>query len=191
MMILFSMLLKFSGNYLNNNNQLNSAGNINFLATAKITWSGFMNNIVDFSESYKFKAIIFDIKTVSFVISILLLAGIIFVIFKMMALGRVAQKKQFKEKKTIKIWNKIEKKLNSGIKENYKLAVLEADKFYDESLKIAGYEKEKGLVNIEDIKKAKRIKKNIIDDNAYVLTKEEAEKSVYAYKGGLEELGVL
>jgi hypothetical protein len=104
-----------------------------------------------------------------------------------MGMGRVVKKL----KKNQKRWLKIEKKLNSGQEANYKLAILEADALYDEYLKILGHEKENGLSNINEIKMAKGVRKKIVDDNQYVLTREEAEKSVYAYKKGLGELGVL
>ena len=91
----------------------------------------------------------------------------------------------------IKRWAKIGKRFNSGVEANYKLAILEADNFYDESLKILGYEKEKTLSNIEEIKRTKRIKNRIIDDSNFILTRENATDGLIAYKKGLEELGIL
>ncbi len=161
MMILFSTLLKFSGNY--------------------------PNNAVGFFKSYTFKEIIFNLKTISLILSLLFLAGIIFVIWETMCLGKTVKK----IKKVTKRWLKIEKRLKSGQEANCKLAILEADALYDENLKILGYEKEKGLSNIDEIKLAKSIKRKIIDDNQYILSREEAEKSISAYKKGLEELGML
>lgn len=86
---------------------------------------------------------------------------------------------------------KIEKRLKSGQEANCKLAILEADAFYDDNLKAVGYEKEKGLSDIDEIKMAKNVKRRIIDNKQYILTREEAEKSVYAYKKGLQELGAI
>ena len=88
-------------------------------------------------------------------------------------------------------WEKIEKKFKSGVEANYKLAILEADSFYDETLKTLGFEKERNLSNIDEIKKAKRVKARIIDDSGYVLIEEEARNTLDAYKKGLEELGVM
>lgn len=187
MMILFSMLLKFSGNYPNNSiDPIRNAG-LELAAQARSAWFVLSANVLDFYNSYKFKEIIFTLKTISAILSLLFLVGIIFIIIKTMGMGRVVKKL----KKNQKRWLKIEKKLNSGQEANYKLAILEADALYDEYLKILGYEKEKGLSNIDDIKMAKGVRKKIVDDNQYVLTREEAEKSVYAYKKGLGELGVL
>lgn len=161
MMILFSMLLKFSGNY--------------------------QNNAVGFFESYTFKEIIFTLKTISLILSLLFLAGIIFVIWKTMCLGRSVKK----IKKVTKRWLKIEKRLKSGQEANCKLAILEADALHDEKLKALGYEKEKELTSPDEIKIAKNIKRRIIDDNQYLLNQEEAERAITAYRKALEELGVL
>jgi len=187
MMILFSMLLKFSGNYPNNSTDTLGESTYKFFATARNVWLDFSANVLDFYNSYKFKEIIFTLKTISTILSLLFLVGIIFIIIKTMGMGRVVKKL----KKNQKRWLKIEKKLNSGQEANYKLAILEADALYDEYLKILGHEKENGLSNINEIKMAKGVRKKIVDDNQYVLTREEAEKSVYAYKKGLGELGVL
>lgn len=86
---------------------------------------------------------------------------------------------------------KIIRRLNSGIEANHKLAILEADRLYDESLKILGYDKEKTLNNLDEIKKAKKIKNHIIDDSNFKLTAENAVYGLIAYKKGLEELGIL
>jgi len=100
-------------------------------------------------------------------------------------------KKIWNTKETHKQWAKIGKRFKSGIEANYKLAVLEADKFYDESLKIVGNEKEQMLSNLEELKKARRIKTRIIDDSEYVLNRENAINVLVAYKKALEELGIL
>lgn len=182
MMILFSMLLRFSGNYQNSPNN-----SIKLLTTAKNVWLDFGASAVGFFESYTFKEILFTLKTISLILSLLFLAGIIFVIWKTMCLGGSVKKM----KKNPKRWMKIEKRLKSGQEANCKLAILEADAFYDDNLKAVGYEKEKGLSDIDEIKMAKNVKRRIIDNKQYILTREEAEKSVYAYKKGLQELGAI
>jgi hypothetical protein len=180
------MLLKFSGNYLNNFSIAEKA-NERFFTTTKNVWSRFGASIIDFFKSYKFKEIIFTLKMISVILSILLVACLLIIIVKSVKLGRAATK----IKKNNQRFLKIEKKLISGQKETYKLAILEADALYDDCLKILGYEQEKKLSNFDEIKKARQVKKQIIDNNHYALTKEEAEKSISAYKHGLRELGAL
>jgi len=193
MMNLFSKSPKFSGNFLNNpNNSTNytnatngvvTQGAAKFLAQAKDIWASFFTGIMDYFKSYKFKELIFTLKTISLILTIILLAIIIYVFIKSMALG--------KKKKAPKKWAKIEKRFNSGVEANYKLAILEADKFYDTSLKALGKDLEKNLSNVDEIKKARRVKNNIVDDSGFALTREDAEKSLNAYKKGLEELSVI
>jgi hypothetical protein len=164
-----------------------------FLAEARTAWIDFGASVVNYFKSYQFKELIFTLKTISFILCLILLAMIIYVFIKSAALNKPASKTTTKisKKKAFKQWAKIGKRFNSGIEANYKLAVLEADIFYDESLKIIGYDKEGGLSNIEEIKKAKRIKNRIIDDSEFVLGRNNAADVLIAYKKGLEGLGIL
>jgi len=209
MMNLFSKLRKISNKFRNNliigvtittsitydiinNPPLNSESG--FLAQAKSAWIDFDASVIDYFKSYQFKELIFTIKTISFFISLILLGIIIYVFIKSMALGgaiKQTKKTEKSKKKKLKLWVKIEQRFNSGIEVNYKLAVLEAERFYDESLRILGYDKEKTLSNLEEIKKAKKIKNRIIDDSGFRLSEEGAADALIAYKRGLEELGVL
>lgn len=198
MMNLFSKSLKISSNYLSNldavprtvvttdgqSQDIAGESTIKFLAQAKNAWMGFGASMIDFFESYKFKEIIFTLKTISLILCILALIAIIFIFLKMRALGA-------SKKRTLKKWTKIERKFKSGAKSNYKLAILEADSLYDETLRSVGYDKEKTLSNLEDIKSAKKIKAGIIDSSAFVLSEEKAENALNTYKKGLEELGAL
>ncbi|MFH1129238.1 MAG: hypothetical protein V1686_00680 [Patescibacteria group bacterium] len=211
-MNLFSKSLKFSGNYLNNpdyaesakvvianNNNYNDPvkeGMIRLMAQARTVWTDFGASVFDFFKSYKFKEIIFTLKTISFILTLILLAIIIYVFIKSNSLNKAKtitdnKKSVFKKKKTQKKWIKIEKRFNSGIEANYKLAILEADNFYDECLKILGYESEKNLSNVDEIKKAKKIKNRIVEDSGFMLTTEDTKNSLDAYKKGLTELNVI
>jgi hypothetical protein len=167
-----------------------------FMAQAKNVWDGFGASVADFFKSYKFKEIIFTLKTISFILSLILLAIIVYVFIKSNSLGKAKvvtdnRKPVFKKKKTQKKWLKIEKRFNSGIEANYKLAILEADNFYDECLKILGYESEKNLSGVDEIKTARKIKNRIVEDSSFVLTTEDTKNSLSAYKKGLKELNVI
>jgi len=171
-----------------------AAGNniTGFLAQAKIAWIDFGTSMVDYFKSYQFKELLFTLKTISFIISLILLGIIIYIFIKSSTFKKTTKLVQkIKKKKTQKVWMKIIRRLNSGIEANHKLAILEADRLYDESLKILGYDKEKTLNNLDKIKKAKKIKNHIIDDSNFKLTAEDAVYGLIAYKKGLEELGIL
>jgi hypothetical protein len=220
MMSLFLMSLKFSDNYLNNSvsstvvvaaaattTTAHSSNEAIFvrdvsklMAQAKDSWIGFGANVVDFFHSYAFKNIVFTLKSISLILSLLALAAIILIFLKMRALGKPVkvEKKEgtenvvvAKNKKIFKKWAKIERKFNSGTESNYKLAILEADNLYDETLRIIGNDKEKTLDNIDEIKNAKRIRRNIVDDSSFVLIASEVRNALDAYKNGLEKLGVI
>jgi hypothetical protein len=211
------MSLKFSGNYLNNpvNNNVSSS-NTNeavfmrdvskLMAQAKNAWTGFGTDVINFFHSYAFKNIIFTLKSISFILSLLALAAIIFIFFRMRALGKPAKIEKIKEeevpgevkilvipkkKKIIKKWAKIERKFKSGVESNYKLAILEADNLYDEVLRTIGYDKEKTLDNLDEIKNAKRVRRNIVDDSGFLLTAGETRIALDAYRVGLEKLDIM
>ncbi len=222
MMNLFLKSLKFSGNFTNNPQYIDNAANNNladnvgkmvantngnydqvmrqgivrFMAQARTVWTDFGASVFDFFKSYKFKEIVFTLKTISLILSLILLAIIIYVFIKSNSLGKakvttINPKAVFKKKKTQKKWAKIEKRFNSGNEANYKLAIIEADNFYDECLKILGYESEKNLSNADEVKKARKIKGKIIEDSDFVLTTGDTKNSLDAYKKGLEELNVI
>ena len=176
-------------------NKQSVESNMSFLlAQAKTAWIDFGASAVNYFKSYQFKELIFTLKTISFILCLIMLGIIIYIFIKSSTLKKsVSQAKAAKipKKKMHKQWLKIGKRFNSGIEANYKLAVLEADKFYDESLKITGNEKEQLLSNLDELKKARRIKNRIIDDPEFILSKESAASVLFAYKKALEELGIL
>lgn len=151
-----------------------------------------------FFVSYQWKEIIFTVKTISIGISVILFFLIIVVIIKANTKARIRSsvsgaKKPINLKKgrIFKKWLKIEKKLGTNIEANYKLSVLEADKIFNEILKIAGYEAEIKISNLTEIKQYSKIKNNIIEDSSFGLNEDEARKIVNAYRKGLEDLGVI
>jgi len=199
MMNLFSKPPKFTGNYLNNSVGYENAPKTTFwfLAEAKNAWIGLWNTIVEFFKSYQWKEILFGIKVGLFIFSLLMLLAVILVLLKTIAINSLAKSASdskniiFNKKKMVKKWAKIEKKLNTGTEANYKLAILEADNFFEEIIKAVGYEKEKLLSNIIEIKMVRKIKNNIIEDPGFLLTYEDTKNFLAAYRTGLEELGVL
>ena len=58
-------------------------------------------------------------------------------------------------------------------------------------LKNIGYGIEKKLTNIDEIKAANKLNDKILEDKKIKISKEQAEKSVEAYRQGLRELEML
>jgi len=147
-------------------------------------------------------------KVVSVVISALLFVGIIDVIIKLNLVSKIKKTSKLLAvpshlpRKTIKKWNKIEKRLKSSQEAELKLAVIEADKFFDNVLKRCGYYgKDMGerlkqinasqIANIDKIWEAHKIRNNIVHNADYQLSKSEAEKAIQAYKKALQEIELL
>jgi hypothetical protein len=182
-------------------------GALNLMAQAKEDGVGFFKGIVDFFKSYQFKEIVFIVKFIFIIISALLALLLFLLILKI--IFRSPVKKTFKfvtkkvvypsrsiplvfnKKKIMKKIAKIDKRIESGVEENYKMALLEINDLFDSIVKNLGYGAEKKLSNITDIKAAGKLNKKIIEEKEYKLSYEDAKKSVDAYKDGLEELGVL
>jgi hypothetical protein len=99
-------------------------------------------------------------------------------------------------------WEKIELRLAKKAESEAKLAILEADSLLEEVLRKSGYPGEtlgeklekldsKTLPNLEEVKKAHRVKNSIVEDPAYRLTIDEAEKNLKIYKRALTYLEAL
>jgi len=158
--------------------------------------------------SLNWQEIISIAKVAAIVVSALLFVGIIDLIIKLNFISRMKEAGKLLmtpsrlSKKAIRKWNKIEKRLNSGQEAELKLAVIEADKFFDDILKRCGYQgKDMGerlrqinasqIANIDDIWSAHKIRNNIVHNADYKLSSVDAERAVRAYKKALEELEVL
>ena len=180
---------------------------LNLMAQAKEGGVGFFTGIVDFFKSYQFKEIIFVVKFIFIIISVLLVLLLLLLILKIIfrspvkkTFKSVTKKVVYPSKLTPLVFNKkkiarkiakIDKRIESGVKENYKMALLEINALFDSIVKNLGYGIEKKLSNIADIKAAGKLNKKIIEEKEYQLSYEDAKKSVDAYKDGLKELGVL
>lgn len=180
---------------------------LNVMAQAKESGVGFFKGIIDFFKSYQFKEIVFIIKFIFIIISILLALLLFLLILKIIfssftkktfgfATGKVIYPSKlnplvFNKNKIMKKISKIDKRIESGVKENYKMALLEMNVLFDSIIKDLGYGIEKKLSNIADIKTAGKISKKIIEEKEYKLSYEDAKKAVDAYKDGLKELEVL
>ena len=99
-------------------------------------------------------------------------------------------------------WRKIIARLEKKSESEAKLAILEADTLLDEVLKKSGYpgetlgeklEKitEGTLPNLEDLKKVRQVRENIISDPAYKLEINKAKEALKVYEKSLTFLEAL
>lgn len=99
-------------------------------------------------------------------------------------------------------WTKVKMKFKSKNESDYKVAIIEADKIVDDLITRMNYAGENmaerldnitpgQIENIEDLRRAHDIRNRIIHDESFVLTKEEAEKTLNYYEDFLRFFMVL
>jgi hypothetical protein len=149
------------------------------------------------------------IQLISFFISVIFIGFSIYFIIKINLAGE--RLKYYREvlggvniskRRTLKIWKRIQQRLKTGKTEQLKLAILEADKILDEILKMAGYRGKNleerlsfitvaQLSNIEEIKRAHKLKERIISEPDLTITFDEARAIIDIYKKALQELNLI
>ena len=149
----------------------------------------------------------FMIRLVSGGISAIILAGIVYLVVKTNAIGmrienysEAISKKSLivPKKKMAKQWDRIKKLVASDYDADYKLALLEADKIFDEVLKLAGLtgkdmaERMKSLnieqlSNIEDAWWAHKLRNSMVHDTRFKLSHGDAKKAVEIFERSLKE----
>jgi hypothetical protein len=108
----------------------------------------------------------------------------------------------FGAKRITKLWNKILKRLDTGMESEYKLALIEADDMLDVSLKRMGYmgqtlEERLGkltsatIANIDDIYQAHEIRNTIVHNPDYRLSLDEVRSTLDIYQKAFNSLQIL
>lgn len=106
------------------------------------------------------------------------------------------------KRKSLKGWEQIRKRIISPAQQDWKLAVLEADKIMNEILKMAGYLgtdlnkkleilTKENLSNLDEIKKAHLLSDRILNDPTMELKKEDAIIALKSFKKAFIELNLL
>ncbi len=169
-----------------------------------------INEILNFILYPKFEGWLLTIKMTFLGFGLFFFGYTIWALFKtswlkraiLMDLKEFFSYKPFYTKKFLAKWKKIEKRLESPIEADWKLAILEADDLLKESLSYVGYpgetveeklEKmpEDTISNLEELKKVRKIKEDIIEDPNFKLTQEQASQVLKAYQKALSDLQVI
>jgi hypothetical protein len=148
-------------------------------------------------------------ELVSVLISGLLLWGIVYIITKVNYInGKIENymdilgRGNITKRRSLKGWEQIKKRILSVEQQDWKLAVLEADKILDEILKMAGYLGNdlgkkletltpENLASLSEIKKAHLLAAGILRDPSMELKKEDAIVALKSYKKAFLELNLL
>ncbi len=165
--------------------------------------------IFQFITSSQLQEKLFPLKMIFISISILFILGIIFFLLKSDYLEEtygeklkdLASFKDFGLKRRLKRWEKIKKRLEKTESEaKWKICLIEAEKFLDQTLKEIGYgegkldEKLKKLTptdisNLDQFLRAHQICQDVIRDPDYRLNKKNAKEVLEIFEEGLRELG--
>jgi len=157
---------------------------------------------LDWPEILSIVKVVFIFSTGLFFLGIISLIIRLNLVSKIKETSKVLSAPVYFSKKLMKKWIKIEGRLKLGSDAELKLAVIEADKFFDDTIKRMSFPgKDMGdrlkrinftqIANIDDIWRAHKTRNNIVHDVNYKLTSVEAEEVVGIYKKTLEELEVL
>ncbi len=169
------------------------------------------NKVISFLLSQQVQESLAVLKVVFILVSAVLLAGIVaLALFKTHYLQWLLFQnavefftfRPFGAKRITKNWNKITGRLETGEESEYKLALIEADQMFDSALKRmrfpgATFEErlEKlssaTLPNMEEIRKAHRLRNNIVHNPDQSLTLEEAQKTLQEYKKAFLSLQII
>ena len=171
---------------------------------------------IDFSQIISFlidpelPRIVWITKTVFISISVILLIFITFLItkaswFKYKYLNPYTEffkQRPYGAKEGFKRWSKINKRIESGSKTEYKMAVIEADDALKDVLVKMKYEGDflgdilkqvniRVLPSVEEVKKAHEIRNKIIRDPDYSLTQEQTKNILKIYHQAFRELEMI
>jgi len=116
--------------------------------------------------------------------------------------GIIGEGKGEERKITVSGWQEIVKLVETGQESSWRLAVIEADKFFDEVLRRLGYSGEtfnerltqvhpSEIENINDVWNAHRIRNSLSHDVNFKLSEGEAKKAVAAYERAMKDLEVM
>lgn len=175
-----------------------------------MSWQQLINEIINFLLYPKFSGWLLILKFIFLGFGFFFLGYIIWALVKTSWLKRIflwdlkefLSFRPFYTKIFAPKWKKIEKRLESQIEADFKLAVLEADELLNECLAKIGYsgetleeklEKltEEIISNLKELKKARELRNSIVEDPNLKLTLEETKKFLAIYKKALQDLQAL
>jgi len=169
-----------------------------------------LDTIISYLVSPDIQERVFWVKIGFFSVGGFFLAGIIFCLMRthylqwryMQDFWEFFTFRPFGAKRITKLWNKILKRLDTGMESEYKLALIEADDMLDSSLKRMGYtgqtlEEKLGkltsatIANIDDIYQAHEIRNTIVHNPDYRLSLDEARSTLDIYEKAFNSLQLL
>ncbi len=148
-------------------------------------------------------------KAVSILLSALFIA---FTIYSMIRTGWLALridrvrdtvfKSDVPKKHSIRAWQGIKRHFFAGDEANLKLALLEADKVLNETLRLSGFQgetlgdrlkkvTEEELPNIQEVWEAHKLRNRLVHETDFKLNRDTAERALTIYEEAFKNLGLL
>ncbi len=160
--------------------------------------------------SSRIQEMLFPLKVIFIIVSIIFIFGIIFFLSKtsylrdtfLEDLEDLSRFKGFGQKKWLRRWNKIKKKVEKGKSSTYwKIGLIEANKMLDEVLKKTGLGigtiedrlkrlTESDVSNLTQLLAAHQVCQDIIRDPDYKLSREKAEELINVFERSFRDLRV-
>ena len=148
------------------------------------------------------------LQFISLVLSGLFLLGFIYILIRVNYLNMKTEEfmdlfgmGDLSKRRSLRGWKQIQQRLASEDPQQWKIALLEADKILDEILKMAGYLGKMDdkletitpaqLSNVEDVKAAHKICSQIIQDPTFELAQTAAHDTIDIYKKSFLELNLI
>ncbi len=167
----------------------------------------FQNKLISFVLRPEFSGILLYIKSIFVIISLIMVAGIIWLLLVNNWLKKLLFEdfietfaaRPYGAKKAYKQWSKIKSRLEKGSEQEYKLAVIEAESLIDDVLAKNGYKGDSIteklsqlnstlLPNIDQVSEAHKIRNNIVHDPDYKLAPDTAKRTLAVYEKALQDL---
>lgn len=106
------------------------------------------------------------------------------------------------KRRQLRAWKQIVRKMRSDDINNWKTAIIDADKILDDIVKSSGYRADtaderikqlapEALSNSEEVKEAHRVRNRVAQEPDFMITKEEALATLKIYKKSFQEFGLL
>lgn len=166
-----------------------------------------MNDIISYLSSLELQEKLFEVKIVFIFFSLIFFGVIIYLLIKSSYLKvkfwqdavEFFTYKRYGLEQIVKRWNKILKGMEKGSESDFKLAIIEADDFINETLQKKGYSgktfeerigqvKKTDLPNFEEVLEVHKIRNSVVHDPDYRLDLEQAKKIMETYDRAIRNL---
>lgn len=161
-----------------------------------------------FLLEFDYQNLISDLKTIAIIATVILVAIMAWIIVKIGGLYKnqaVELVKEINPPAEVQTaynsrWDEIRRHVNSFVEAEWKLAVIEGDKFVDDVLKTAGFPGESmgerlmlikpdQIMNLQYLWDAHKLRNLLVHDPHFRLTHQQAVFAINAYESVLRELG--